>query len=71
MPERIRRLIPRDRDVREPCLRFMGGGIRYGGSAERCAHQKRTHRLGRPLPTRAPGIHRSHLPVWPTPVRGS
>ncbi|KAE9168739.1 hypothetical protein PF002_g30539 [Phytophthora fragariae] len=25
MPERIRRLIPRDRDGREPCLRFMGG----------------------------------------------
>ncbi|KAE9064190.1 hypothetical protein PF006_g30758 [Phytophthora fragariae] len=50
MPERIRRHIPRDRDGREPCLRFMGGGMCYGGSAERCAHQQRTHRWDGRLP---------------------
>ncbi|KAE8900255.1 hypothetical protein PF003_g15587 [Phytophthora fragariae] len=50
MPERIRRLIPRDRDGCEPCLRFMGGGMCYGGSAERCAHQQRTHRWDGRLP---------------------
>ncbi|KAE9054824.1 hypothetical protein PF007_g32518, partial [Phytophthora fragariae] len=50
MPERIRRLIPRDSDGRDPCLRFMGGGMCYGGSAERCAHQQRTHRWDGRLP---------------------
>ncbi|KAE9251099.1 hypothetical protein PF002_g4443 [Phytophthora fragariae] len=43
MPERIRRLIPRHGDGRAPCSRIMGGGTCYGGSAERCAHQQRTH----------------------------
>ncbi|KAG6948077.1 hypothetical protein JG688_00015257 [Phytophthora aleatoria] len=27
MPDHIRRLIPRDRDGREPCLRYLGGGM--------------------------------------------
>lgn len=43
MPEHIRRLIPRDRDGREPCPRFLAGGMCYGGCPDRCAHQQRTH----------------------------
>lgn len=50
MPDAIRRLIPRDRDDREPCLRFLAGGMCYGGSPERCAHHNRTHRWRGHLP---------------------
>jgi hypothetical protein len=50
MPEHIRRQIPRDADGREPCLRFMGGGMCYGGSTDRCAHARRTHQWNRRLP---------------------
>ncbi|KAG3075392.1 hypothetical protein PI125_g21748 [Phytophthora idaei] len=44
MSDHIRRLIPRDHDGREPCLRFFVGGMCYGRSVSRCAHQRRTHR---------------------------
>ncbi|KAL3659661.1 hypothetical protein V7S43_015336 [Phytophthora oleae] len=44
MPGEIRRLIPRGDNGREPCLRFMSGGMCYGGSVEQCAHARRTHR---------------------------
>ncbi|KAL3669209.1 hypothetical protein V7S43_005592 [Phytophthora oleae] len=40
MPEHIRRQIPRNTDGFEPCLRFLGGGMCYRGSAERCAHAR-------------------------------
>ncbi|KAI9980774.1 hypothetical protein PInf_010093 [Phytophthora infestans] len=43
MPDAIRRLIPRDADGREPCLRFMGGCMCFGGNADSCAHSRRTH----------------------------
>ncbi|KAG2905836.1 hypothetical protein PC119_g6923 [Phytophthora cactorum] len=32
MPDHIRRLIPRDRDGREPCLRYLGGGMCCDGN---------------------------------------
>ncbi|KAG1696804.1 hypothetical protein DVH05_017714 [Phytophthora capsici] len=50
MPDHIRRLIPRDRDGREPCLRFLAGGMCYGGSPVRCAHNRRTHHWDGRLP---------------------
>ncbi|KAL3674499.1 hypothetical protein V7S43_000447 [Phytophthora oleae] len=50
MPDHLRRQIPRDRDGREPCLRFMAGGMCYGGSRERCAHHRRTHHWDGRLP---------------------
>lgn len=43
MPEHIRRLIPRDTEGRDPCLRFHASGMCYGGSAELCANHRRVH----------------------------
>ncbi|KAE9114549.1 hypothetical protein PF010_g9656 [Phytophthora fragariae] len=54
MPEHLRSQIPRDRDDRECCLRFLAGGMCYGGSANRCAHHQRTHRWEGCLP---PKLH--------------
>ncbi|EGZ21165.1 hypothetical protein PHYSODRAFT_490847, partial [Phytophthora sojae] len=49
MPEHIRQLVPRRLDGTEPCLRFFGGGMCFGGSRERCAYSHRTHQWDAPL----------------------
>ncbi|KAE9245303.1 hypothetical protein PF002_g7320 [Phytophthora fragariae] len=43
IPEHIRQLVPRRPDGKEPCLRFFGGEMCFGGSRERCANSYRTH----------------------------
>ncbi|KAE9226279.1 hypothetical protein PF005_g5195 [Phytophthora fragariae] len=43
IPEHIRRLIPRNAEGTEPCLKFFGGDMCDGGTRETCAATGRTH----------------------------
>ncbi|EGZ21663.1 hypothetical protein PHYSODRAFT_493999 [Phytophthora sojae] len=46
----LRQQIPRRSDGPEPCLRFFGGDMCFGGSRDKCAYSHRTHRWDSPLP---------------------
>ncbi|KAE9288130.1 hypothetical protein PF008_g26224 [Phytophthora fragariae] len=43
LPASVRALIPRAAGGVEPCLRFFGGGMCFGGTRDQCAIEGRTH----------------------------
>ena len=49
MPDRIRRLIPRNRNGQEPCLRHFSGQGCFG-EGDKCTHRQRLHQWPEPLP---------------------
>ncbi|ETK82831.1 hypothetical protein L915_11858 [Phytophthora nicotianae] len=50
IPQKYRSLIPRNADGQEPCLRFFGGGMCYGGTAATCGSRTRVHTWPEDLP---------------------
>ncbi|KAE8950711.1 hypothetical protein PR001_g34037 [Phytophthora rubi] len=50
LPASVRALIPRAAGGVEPCLRFFGGGMCFGGTRDQCAIEGRTHMSPDDLP---------------------